>query len=288
MKIILTLGFSIGATLSFSQQGSEIYLFDLKIKKHRITVSNPKNITNHLGYDNQPSFHIDQPLLYYSSFNDDGRADIKSYNYQTNKTSTITITKEREYSPTLTPDKKYLSCIIQRDSGMQDLGKYSTEGGEASVIINNLRVGYHVWADNSHVALFVLGSDSLPNTLHYVQLPTKKDTVLAENIGRSLHKVPGERAISFVDKTTQTKWQIKKFNMDTFKIDTIATTPPSHEDIAWTREGVLLSSDGRKLLQLDGAFWKEIVVENKTMLLKDITRLAVSQSGKKLAVVVSE
>ncbi|MEJ0031080.1 MAG: hypothetical protein WDO15_12185 [Bacteroidota bacterium] len=43
--------------------GSEIILFDLKIKKDKVTLSNPKNITNHPGYDNQPSFHPDLPFI---------------------------------------------------------------------------------------------------------------------------------------------------------------------------------------------------------------------------------
>lgn len=164
-----------------AQSGSEILLFDLKVKKDKVTLSNPKNVTNHKGYDNQPSFHTDQPILYYSSFNDEGRADILSYNYKTGVTTAITKTSEREYSPTLTPDKSSLSCIIQRDNGAQNLGKYPVDGGEPSVIIDNMIVGYHAWADNSHLALFILGE---PQTLHYLRLPTKEDAVLAQNIGR--------------------------------------------------------------------------------------------------------
>ncbi|MEJ0031081.1 MAG: hypothetical protein WDO15_12190 [Bacteroidota bacterium] len=69
----------------------------------------------------------------------------------------ITGTSEREFSPTVTPDKQFLSCIIQRDDGVQDLGKYPIDGGDPALIIDNLKVGYHVWVDNSHLALFVLG-----------------------------------------------------------------------------------------------------------------------------------
>ncbi|MFZ5970054.1 MAG: TolB family protein [Bacteroidota bacterium] len=268
-----------------AQTGSEIFLFDLKEKKGTLTLSNPRNVTNHPGYDNQPFFHADEPVLYYSSFNEDGRADIKSYNYRTEETKNITETPEREYSPTLTPDKAYLSCIIQRDNNAQDLGKYPLAGGEPDVIINNLTVGYHVWADNSHLALFVLGE---PNTLHYLRLPTKEDTVIASNIGRSLHKVPNERAISFVHKVAEGNWQIKKLNTETLKIATVAATVPGKEDIAWTPAGTLLSSDGTQLFALRGKNWKPVAMAEGQTLLKGVTRLAVSADGKKLAVVVSE
>lgn len=292
MKNFLKSGFVLLVVLTsfegMSQTGSEILLFDLKIKKNKITISNPVNITNHPGYDNQPGFNHTYPVLYYSSFNEEGRADIKSYNYETLETVSITQTPEREYSPTHTPDDVYLSCIIQRDNGAQDLGKYPLGGGDPYVIIDNMTVGYHVWADNSHLAMFILGE---PNTLHYLRLPTKEDTVLAQNIGRSLHQVPNERAISFIQKSSTSDWQIKKVDTETMVITTLASTLPGREDICWTPEGKILSSDGSKLFILDpkkGNAWVELKLAAGSELLKGVTRLAVNLKGNKLAVVVAE
>src|SRR5277367_4967632 len=124
------------ACKSFGQAGSEILLFDVNIQKDNVSLSNSKNITNHKGYDNQPSFHTDLPIIYYSSFNDEGRSDIRFYNYKTGETKSLTNTTEKEYSPTLTLDKQFISCIIQRDNGAQDLGKYPVDGGEALTILN--------------------------------------------------------------------------------------------------------------------------------------------------------
>lgn len=291
MKQLLAIPFIIFQVTSFTaiaQTGSEILLFDLKIKKNKITLSNPKNITNHPGYDNQPGFNRDEPVVYYSSFNDEGRSDIKSYNYQTGVTTSVTTTNEREYSPTQTPDKNYISCIIQRDNGAQDLGKYPLTGGDPYVIINTMTVGYHVWADNSHLALFILGD---PNTLHFMRLPTKEDTVLAQNIGRSLHQIPGERGISYVQKTSSTDWQIKKFDTETMAISTLANTLPGREDITWTPDGRVISSDGSKIYILNPKkekAWKEIQLTSGNELLKGVTRLSVNAKGDKLAVVISE
>ena len=271
-----------------AQSGSEILLFDIKVKKNKVTLANPKNITNHKGYDNQPSFHTDQPIVYYSSFNDDGRSDIKSYNYKTGESTSITQTNEREYSPTLTPDKSSISCIIQRDNGAQDLGKYPVEGGAASVIIDNMIVGYHTWADNSHLALFILGE---PQTLHYLRLPTKEDTIIASNIGRSLHKIPGERAVSFIQKNTGNNWDIQKLESETMKISTITKTLPGREDITWTTEGQIISSDGMKIYFINPTKenkWIEVLIQSGSDLLKGVTRLAVNSRGDKLAVVIAE
>jgi hypothetical protein len=267
---------------------SEIYLFDLSMKRGKITISNPVNITNHKGYDNQPFFHPDESLIYYSSFNDDGRADIRSYNYKTKTTTNVTQTNEKEYSPNVTLDKHSISCIIQRDNGAQDLGKYPITGGEATVIIDNMTVGYHVWADNSHLALFVLGT---PNTLHYLLLPMKRDTIIAQNIGRSLHKIPGQTAFSFVQKVTDTDWVIKRFDTHTLKISVVGSAIPGHEDLAWLPDGKVLMSDGPRIFYMDpsnDSGWNEINVSSGSSSLKGVTRLAVSADGKKLAVVVLE
>lgn len=288
LLIFALLGISIG---SFGQVGSEIILFDLKLKNGKVTLSNPKNITNHPGYDNQPSFHSDQPFIYYSSFNSEGRSDIRRYDFLNDTAVNITLTNEREYSPTLTPDKQFLSCIIQRDNGAQDLGKYPVDGGEAALIIDNLTVGYHLWVDNSHLALFILGGEGKPNDLHFMRLPTKSDTVLATNIGRSFQKVAGERAFTFIQKGDSTN-KIMKFNTETEKMSQVGNTIGKGEDIALSQTGHIITSDGTKLffkrIKKSSQAWTPVEILQGSELLKSVTRIAISPRGDKIAVVVAE
>jgi hypothetical protein len=274
--------------ISFAQSSSEVYLFNVKSKKGNLALSNPKNITNHKGYDNQPSFHSSEPLIYYSSFNDDGRSDIKIYNYKTTETKSLTQTTEREYSPTLTSDKEFISCIIQRDSGAQDLGKYPVAGGQAIVLIDNLIVGYHAWVDNDRLLLFVLGE---PQTLHLYNIKTKEDKILAENIGRSLHKIPNENAMSFVHKVSDSVWVIKKLDLTTLAINTITNALATREDLCWTPGGRILMSNGTKIYSLnpkEEKEWSELQLKSGNDLIKGVTRLAINKEGNKLAVVVAE
>ena len=288
MKNLLFFVFLAVSAASFGQAGSEIILFDLKVKKDKVIVSNPKNITNHPGYDNQPSFHTDQPYVYFSSFNEEGRSDIRRYNIKDGATVNITTTNEREYSPTLTPDKQFLSCIIQRDNGAQDLGKYPVDGGEPALIIDNLTVGYHVWVDNSHLGLFILGGEGKPNDLHFMRLPTKEDTVLATNIGRSLHKIPGERSLSFVQKN-DAGVKVMQYNTETSKISEVVTMMGKNEDLAWTQDGKIITSDGTKLYFMNKKKqWMPVDIEQGSDLLKSITRIAINAKGDKIAVVVAE
>jgi len=280
------------ATAAAGQTGSEILLFDARIREKEIVLSNPVNITNHPGYDNQPNFDSESPMVYYSSFDASGRADILSYNFKTRETKNITSTSEREYSPTLTPDKQYLSCIIQRDNGAQDLGKYPIVGGDPFVLIDNLQIGYHAWADNSHIALFVLGaSENDPSTLHFIRLPTKEDTIVASNIGRSIHKIPGQRSISFIQLDEKGS-KIMRLDTEAMKVSAIAPTIANGDHITWTPLGQMLSSDGTKLYFMNpddaAAGWQAVAMKAGSELLKGVTRLAVSANGKKVAVVISE
>lgn len=273
-----------------AQTGSEIYLLDLEIKNNRPFLSNPVNITNHKGYDNQPFFHPSKPIVYYSSFTDSGRSDIMYYNYTKAKTIRFTETREREYSPTVTPDGKFISCIIQRDNGAQDLGKYPIKSGLPIVLINTLKVGYHVWVDAKSLLLFVL-EDSGRNALHYYNLSAKKDTVLATNPGRSLHKIPGSGSISFIHKNTKSEWLIKKFNPITKQVSLIGATLPGKEDICWLTDKIIISSDGAGLFYYDttgSTGWQPIPIENNNTHINGISRLTVNSTHTKLAVVISE
>src|SRR5215470_6563564 len=212
MKLLFILFFTLHLLFCSAQPSTEIFLFDIKVTNGQVTLSNGQNITKHKGYDNQPFFHPDQPLIYYSSFDDSSRSDIKVYNYNTKQTSNITLTREKEYSPTVTPDRNFISCIIQRDNGVQDLAKYPINGGKPEILINHLKIGYHAWAGENKLLLFVL-DDSIHNSLHYYYLGKNADTVIAENIGRSLHIIPGQNAMSFVQRASEKISVIKKFDM---------------------------------------------------------------------------
>jgi hypothetical protein len=284
--IVLLLAFPF-TTYAQQPPGTEIYLLDLSIKKSKVAVSGPQNITNRAGYDNQPFFHPDKSVLYYTSANDQGKTDLKEYNYQTKNSRQLTNTPDREYSPTVTPDKKFLSCIIQRDSGAQDLGKYPIEGGEPIVLISTLTVGYHAWINADQLLLFVLG-DTL--SLHQYNLSTKQDVIVAKRIGRSLHKIPKSTTMSFVHKISDQEWLIKKFK-DDGSMETITPTLPGREDLTWTPDGkIMIMSDGKQLFYFEPGkhtSWQAIEMPTN-MPGGTITRLAVNPKGDKLSFVVSE
>ena len=258
---------------------------DLSVKKSKVIVGTPENVTNRPGYDNQPNFHPDKPILYYTSANAEGITDLMEYNFKTKKSRQITNTAEREYSPTVTPDKKSLSCIIQRDNGAQDLGTYPIDGGEAIVLINTLTVGYHAWINPESLLLFVLGDTMM---LQRYDLRSKQNTIITKSIGRSLHKIPNTTSMSFVQKISIGMNVLNRLNADG-SIEPIVNLLNAREDLTWAPDGKIIMSDGRKLFFFqpgESTVWTEI--EGPDMPAGTITRLAVSIDGNKLAIVVSE
>jgi hypothetical protein len=302
MKFLLCVLLVVLSAGAFAQAGTEIFLFDLKFANGQVVLSNGTNITNRKGYDNQPHFHPSKKLIYFSSFNDSGRSDIKYYNVETKETRNLTLTHEREYSPTVTPDQKFISCIIQRDNSAQDLAKIPIEGGKPQVLVWHLKVGYHAWVRPNKVFMYVL-DDSAHNSLHNYDVNTNIDTVIAENIGRALHKIPGEDALSYVQRLSGNQHVIKRYVLATGVSSPIVQTMAGQDFFCWVQgspetggKRFLLSSDGSKIYahedhsytEFRDKSWHPVIVEGNATMFKNVTRMAVNSDNTRLAVVVGE
>ncbi len=273
----------------FAQNGTDIYLLDLTEKAGRLTVANPRNITNKPGYDNQPFFHPTKPLLFYTSMMPDNQTDIWTYDLKTGISTQITRTPDSDYSPTVLPGLTHLSCIVQRKSnGDQDLVSYqlanpaNTEMLLASQKMG--KVGYQAWLNANEAVVFVLGE---PNALHYLNRSTGQDTVIARQIGRSLHRIPGQNAFSFVQQVGDS-WLIRAYDPARKQVRDLATSHPDSEHYnTWTADGTLLESRGNELWRFDATArqWQPVTLP-ATLPRKKLTRLAVQ--GNKLAVVLDE
>ncbi len=295
MKKIYCLIICLNALLSYAQPSTDIYLFDMKLSGSNISLSNPVNITHRKGYDNQPSFSPKGNLIYYTAAMDTlGNTDIKTYNYLTKKTSLFTNTPEGEYSPTVTPDAKFVSCIFGKNVGKKNvtqyLVKYPIGGGKPIVLINDLVVGYHTWIDKEKLVIFVLG-DSGKNTLHYYNVANKANKIIADHPGRTIQKITGENAVGFIDKSDSTTTLIKKINVNTLQISTVCKTIGAGEFVTWINKNLMIMSDGKNLFLNrlpENKGWEKIKINGDISFLKGITRLAVNADATKFAVVVAE
>ncbi len=268
-----------------SQPATDIYIADLKIEDEGTEVGSPINITNRNGYDNQPMFLPDGLSLLYTSIRMDRQADIYRYDLIDKSTIRITRTQESEYSPTIMPNGKHFSTVRVEADSSQRLWKFSLDGEEASLLLEKIKpVGYHAWASRHRVVLFVLGS---PNSLYLADVRNGMNEKVSENIARSLHKIPDRDAISFVHKVSENDWWIKELELEGRKIIPLIQTLEGSEDYAWTPGRSILMAQGSKLFKWQLGMdqnWVE-VADFKKAGLRGITRIAVSLTGDKIALV---
>ncbi len=274
---------------------TDIFLVDIIKAQGSLKLGTPVNITNRQGYDNQPSFAPDGSYILYTAMQNDlprpqasAQTEIYRYNIVAKTVDRVTRTMESEYSATVMPGGKLFSVVRVEPDSTQRLWKFEMSGQNPAIILRNIKpVGYHAWVDSNTVALFVLGS---PATLQLTRVnPEKADTIIG-GIGRSLHKIPSKRAISFVQKVSEKEWWIKELDVATRKITAIVQALAGSEDYAWTPDGTLIMGQGSKLFSYKPERSKEWIeiVDFTSMNIKGITRIAVSPSGDRLAFVALE
>jgi dipeptidyl aminopeptidase/acylaminoacyl peptidase len=262
---------------------TEVYVTPLGVDRMPMTGGMPTNISNNPGYDNQPSFLPDGSGLLFTSNRDGKQTDIYRYDFASSALSQVTRTSENEYSPLVTPDRKSFSVIRVEADGTQRLWRFDLDGSNPRLVLENVKpVGYHVWIDETRLALFVLGGQGQPNTLQVADTKTGQAQVIESGIGRSLLLRPGKGTVSFVSKPTSGHWVVKEFDPRTRAVQTFAETADDNrsEDFAWHPNGTLLMASGTKLLGWlpAPAAWKE-VGDFSPAGLGRITRLAVGPFG---------
>ncbi len=288
--LVALFGASVGWGQAAPPPSTDIYLTQLVRSQGRLTIGRVRNLTRRAGYDNQPVFSPDNRTLYYTSNRGDGQTDIWSVDLTTYRHSQVTRTPESEYSAAVTPDRRALSVVrVERDS-TQRLWRFPLGGGRPCLVIDRARpVGYYAWANDSTVAMFILGR---PATLQLGNIDALRVDTVASAIGRSMHRIPSTGRISFVDKTDSTQWWIRSLDPATRQHTPLAPLPPAVEDYVWTPRGELITSDGKGTVvvwqpnaaQPNYAIWRAIGGLDSTVAGK-VTRLAVSPNGRWLAIV---
>jgi dipeptidyl aminopeptidase/acylaminoacyl peptidase len=264
--------------------GTDIWLADLAIRGGRLEVGAPVNITDRDGYDNQPAFTPDGRAVLYTSIREDGQADIYRYDIATRAHERVTRTPESEYSPTPLPDGSGFSVIRVEADSTQRLWRFAADGSGAALVLEAVRpVGYHAWGDDAAVALFVLGD---PPTLRIADARSGRVDVVASDIGRSLHRIPGRREISFLHRVAGGERWIEAVDLATREVRPLAPPLDGSEDYAWTPDGTLLMGQGSRLFRwdADAREWR-LVADLATAGVRGITRIAVSPRGDRLAIV---
>ncbi len=266
---------------------AEIYLAPVTGAGPTLKIGAPKNISNHRGYDNQPRFEADGRGLVFTRGDSASRTDIFRYDLLSAKLAPVKETPESEYSATPMPEGRGYGVIRVELDGVQRLWRLDPGKGKADdLLVATIRpIGYFAFPEPQVVASFVLGN---PPTLQLIDLATEESKLIASNVGRSIQKIPGRPAASFLHKISADEWMIKEVDAKGAVKD-ITRAPKGREDYAWLSDGTLVISAGTKILAMKPGVdkdWREIG-DFEAMGLKDLSRLATNARGDQIAIVAS-
>ena len=284
MLISATMG---GAALAAAQAppGTDVYLAELDLSTHPPGVATLTNVSAHEGYDNQPFFEPGGSGLLFTSTRDQ-QTDIASYDMRSGTKTWLTETPEAEYSATVLPDGSAFSVIWVESDGTQRLWAFDRNGANARLLLPGVApVGYHAWNGNGDLVTFVLGE---PATLQAIDFEADSGSVVAANIGRSLHNIPKSLAFSFLEDGEA--WQIRRYEPGSGDISNLVPALAESQDMAWTPDGRILMASGSTLYvrhpERDPE-WR-VVADLADAGFSSITRLAVSSDGTRLALVAAD
>lgn len=282
MKSLITL-FALVLITTTLAQNTEVYLFDISNSNGEFSLTNQRNISNNNGYDNQPSFYNDNILTFVSTRN--GQTDIATYNIRDKTVSFLNNSPNGgEYSPLKIPNSKAISAVRLDNDGKQRLYKYNFTNGKSQELVTDLVIAYYTWYDDNTIVAAVIEESEL--NLYVIDIETGKSRKDAVNVGRSFHRIPNSKLISYVQKNND-KWILKSLNPITSETTTLIDLPNNVEDICWLINGSIIIPINNTVYKFnpkkDTNF--NVLAEFEDDNLQNITRITTNEIGTMLALV---
>jgi len=270
--------------IAFTQPNTEVYLLDLDTSGGQFSISNFRNISNDPGYDNQPSFQSDNLVLF--AANNGGQTDIAQYNIRFNKRFWYHEgSAASQYSPQRIPNSQHILSVHLDTTGRQRLFHHHLTSFEYKEAHPDIRVAYFTMYNENTLVGTVLGDEGLDMVV--ANLKTRAVDTMFYGAGRSFHRVPNDKAVSYTLVNEEGNHEIFQLDMDTFESFFVAQLPIGVQDHVWLDETTLLLGSSTKLFIYDffgSGEWQE-AADLSEYNIKEITRLAVSPDGSKLALV---
>ena len=261
---------------------TDIFLFKAKTIGKQHSFGEAKNLTNRVGYDNQPCFSTDSKELLFVSVEDSGQSEIWKYNIAEKTKLRITNTGESEYSPTFIRNGTKISTVrVDKDGGQRFYLLDYPESTISEYIKNSDSIGYSCWINDSLISMFVVEDTS---SLQILDMKTNKRTLVITNPGRCMKINPKNKELYFIDKNDSTHWFLSSYNFKSKKVKKVIETLPGSEDFAFFSDGILICGFKGGVFELRGKSWlaigKPIIsMEN------DFYRIAISPDDQYIAVV---
>ncbi len=296
-RLFLTLFSTLMVTLAFAQAPSTDILLvplpDAGAASVMIAADDIVRLTDNDLYDNQPSFTPDGAAVLYVSMDEAGQTDIYRYDLASGEAVQVTDTPESEFSPQVTPDGEHIAAVrIEADGVTQRLWQFDLDGQNAEAVPENVeRVGYYAFANPETLAFIIVAETESgePLSLQTAAVATGETEMRTEPVGVGVQKVPGQDAVSFVQRLEDGTSMIRVLDLTTGEIRDLTTTLLEVDAHAWLSDGMLLAAQDSIVYS-----WQEGQEDWQPYLdfsgasVGNIGRLAVSPDASQLAFVITK
>ncbi len=271
-------------TVSAQLPDTEIYIASISKQGDEWKFSEPENVTNRIGYDNQPFFSPDGSSMLFVQVKDSTQSDVYSYSIKEKTTKQITTSPESEYSPNYTYDHSKLSVVrVDMDSAQRFYTFDPKNPAKAIFVPGTDSIGYYCWLNDSMLAMFLVGENF---SLQILNTQSGKRSFIAYTIGRCLKLTADKKSLLFLDKSDSTSWMISSLQISDFKINPIVKAIDGNEDFCPLNDGSLLMGSAGKLY-----IWNERLADSwnlakdYSMTIGPFYRITVDEKSSRIAFV---
>src|SRR5688500_6518942 len=100
-------------------QGTDVWMFKYYYEAGSYKILSGVNLSNHEGYDSQPSFSENGSYMLWTSERDSGQTEIYRYDLTGKSSTRLTQTGVSEYSPTYMDGGRFISSVVVEPDSTQ-------------------------------------------------------------------------------------------------------------------------------------------------------------------------
>ena len=275
-------------SIAFAQPPNpEIFLFSIEKKDGKFAFADGKNITNNVGYDNQPSFSLDNRSLLFTSNRNGKDTNIYEYFLADGKTEQITTSADNEYTAK-DSDGKTLNFIREGSDQTMTIFKMNRQTKQESPALKIKEpVAYYAFNAKGDALVWI----RYAFFIHWVNTEKNINRFVTDYGQPSTPQlIPNTDKFSFMKRLPNDELWIYEFNPSNQAIRPIVQPKDAKLTYCWLPDGSLLTGSGTKLFRFDANSekkWVEIA-DLSSFGIKDIGRIAVSSDGRNLALVSNQ
>lgn len=293
---LLTVGVVWGTVASAQAPSTDVLLTPLPEVSGEAAVVAQEDVTyltDNDRYDNQPSFTPDGAALLFVAADDTGQTDIYRYDLAAAETVQVTRTQASEFSPQVTPDGEAVTAVrIEADGETQRLWRFGLGGANPEANPADVyRVGYYTFVDAETLAFIIVAETESGEqlSLQTVDTASGEATVITEPVGVGVQKVPGEAAVSFVQRNEDGSSSLSVYDLTSAETRVLTETLPEVDAHTFLPDGSVIAAQDSVVYRWaegqDG--WQPYLDFSETDV-ADIGRLTVSPDGSQLAFVITK